>query len=869
MKLGKKTNAKILAVLLALLLPALPFAAPLTARAAEIQAGTPAITVNTTVVGFAGEEWWVIGDATTGVYPQPDSVTLLHKGTGNDPETYGNTAWRTGADSSFADSTQYSGDSKYYANNPGGTPGWTEPSEYRGSTLQQKMESIAGEITTASSKEYDLITPRTLTAGDDTNYPIKGGNVAGQKLWALSDNEHQTIGSNTVRAYGSGWWLRSPASDGDALQVGGSGNIFNNQVYGNYAARPALNLNLTSVLFTSAASGTGEKSNATASSALVAASAITGTIKFTTEDDNVAPGFLASATARSGDTYTITYAGAATDAKNSVSAIVTRGGAMTYYGRLVNPASANGTTTVTLPTGFDPATDTLKVFAEELNGDNYTDFATTPITLDTAAPTLMAGDGDRTSDTAATVKFTSGEAGTYYYQLDGTVPANAAALVSAGTNATTLTAAEQTITPALTAGAHILYITAKDAAGNVSNLLTLNIPAYTAPGTAPAITTASLPGGTAGTAYNQTLAATGTTPISWSVSGGNLPDGLTLNTDGTITGTPTVAGTFNFTVGAANGVLPNATKALSIAIAPALSTDTAPTISGPDTIALTVGYPTHTQAYIIDGTPTPTVTIEADTAGATFDGGTNELIIPLGLSAGTYSTTIKAENAAGTATKTVSVNVSGSELIQTPAPITNTASNSDDSGGGADYIAPVNTTTWLDAVKAGQLADKAKANGQGYARTASNRGFGVRGSAWGRLAGLQYRHDATIGKAVQVRVYIESPELFRKDTLVSGYTSGPAVEKIKALFTKWFENKLRVIHFDQQADWEQPVKVAAKVDLTGMDTDNLYFCSYNAKTGAYRRIETPDYWMDANGYLHFATPFAGDIIISEGALVRK
>jgi len=87
---------------------------------------------------------------------------------------------------------------------------------------------------------------------------------------------------------------------------------------------------------------------------------------------------------------------------------------------------------------------------------------------------------------------------------------------------------------------------------------------------APAITTASLPGGTVGTAYSQTLAATGTAPITWSISAGALPAGLSLNTaTGAITGTPTAAGTANFTVKAANGVSPDATKALSIIVSKA------------------------------------------------------------------------------------------------------------------------------------------------------------------------------------------------------------------------------------------------------------------------------------------------------------
>ena len=70
---------------------------------------------------------------------------------------------------------------------------------------------------------------------------------------------------------------------------------------------------------------------------------------------------------------------------------------------------------------------------------------------------------------------------------------------------------------------------------------------------APTITTDSLPNGTEGTSYSQTLTATGTAPITWSVTSGSLPTGLTLNeSTGLISGTPTSQGTSNFTVTASN-----------------------------------------------------------------------------------------------------------------------------------------------------------------------------------------------------------------------------------------------------------------------------------------------------------------------------
>jgi len=87
--------------------------------------------------------------------------------------------------------------------------------------------------------------------------------------------------------------------------------------------------------------------------------------------------------------------------------------------------------------------------------------------------------------------------------------------------------------------------------GGTSNLVAFTINAAstttTTTGAPLAITTTSLPVGTAGTAYGQTLAASGgTAPYAWSAISGTVPPGLTLSSAGAVSGTPTTAGSYSF-----------------------------------------------------------------------------------------------------------------------------------------------------------------------------------------------------------------------------------------------------------------------------------------------------------------------------------
>ncbi len=88
-------------------------------------------------------------------------------------------------------------------------------------------------------------------------------------------------------------------------------------------------------------------------------------------------------------------------------------------------------------------------------------------------------------------------------------------------------------------------------------------------GTNLAISTASLPNGTVGTAYTASVAATGGVPP-YTFSATGLPGGITLSTGGTLSGTPTAAGTFTVTVTVRDAVQASVTKPFPVIIAPAV-----------------------------------------------------------------------------------------------------------------------------------------------------------------------------------------------------------------------------------------------------------------------------------------------------------
>jgi large repetitive protein len=167
----------------------------------------------------------------------------------------------------------------------------------------------------------------------------------------------------------------------------------------------------------------------------------------------------------------------------------------------------------------------------------------------------------------------------------------------------------------------------------------------TGTGTGLTITTSSLPNGIVNQPYSQTLPASGgMPPYTWSMLGGALPDGLSLGSSGTLSGTPAQAGNFEFTGKVTDSSGASASSAFAVAIAPQTLTIT--TVSPlPNAIAGS-DYPAQIFTATGGNAPYTFQTTGALPGGLTFSGGE---ISGIPTAAGAFNFTVTASDSSSPA----------------------------------------------------------------------------------------------------------------------------------------------------------------------------------------------------------------------------
>ena len=356
---------RILSILLTLcmvlcLVPITVFAA---GGAKAILPGTSAqsiLKIDKSRLSFAGHKWWVIGQKTDKSNNAP-IITLL--AVNND---FGDVPFRTGSAVPFENARRYSEDNGYYANNPSDMSQWRKPNEYAGSTLQQKMVSLAEAI---PEKEQAVIRPKDITEG------ITGQEVKAQKLWAFSQEDSIYLYRNSCK-YAAKWWTRSSNEvygygSWTIHPDGRSGSALN--VDYDAAVRPAMEMDLSSVLFISAAEH-GKVADLTTPIAEYAGDEWKLTLHDSDRDD-----FTAKTVLVNGSVLEVEYKNAKVGDNEYISAVIKDAdGSISRYTRVVQlDGTTNGTrgrAAIDL-TGIDMTGKTLCVFNEQFNGDHKTDYA--------------------------------------------------------------------------------------------------------------------------------------------------------------------------------------------------------------------------------------------------------------------------------------------------------------------------------------------------------------------------------------------------------------------------------------------------------------------------------------------------------------
>lgn len=290
---------------------------------------------------------------------------------------------------------------------------------------------------------------------------------------------------------------------------------------------------------------------------------------------------------------------------------------------------------------------------------------------------------------------------------------------------------------ALSGGQTDVTVTATDLDGNTmaqTFTVTVNqMPAFT---NGPPSSTAVV-----GTAYNFAYTASGFPAPVFSHTG-TLPPGLSLSSEGVISGTPTTAGTYsNIVVTASNGVGTAATQTISITV------DQIPAITSAAPAAGVVGT-AYNHTYAATGSPAPTYSLTAGALPGGLSLSSVGVISGTPTTAGTFTGTITATNLVGSSPQAFSITIQKAAATVALGSLAQTYTGSPLAATSTTTPSNLNVTYTYDGssttpTNAGSYAVVATINEPNYTGTASGTLVIAKAAATLSLGGLAQTFDGS------------------------------------------------------------------------------------------------------------------------------
>lgn len=200
-------------------------------------------------------------------------------------------------------------------------------------------------------------------------------------------------------------------------------------------------------------------------------------------------------------------------------------------------------------------------------------------------------------------------------------------------------------------------------------------------------------------------------------------------------------------------------------------------------------------------------------------------------------------------------------------------SDSGGSGGGSSYAGPRAPAAGQLLIAAGDAVALAKAEG---ADRAVLRLYDTGKLEQGALDEIERARNGfplllraftrgENGRDIDVRLSLDF-SLLRGPMDLSASTRGEEAKAAAALFCEYFDGSFLAVALAHREDFVAPIEVAAKLELGDINPEHLNFYAFLPESNTYRHISDPRQWLDANGFLHWHTPYGGVLMVTDTLL---